>query len=82
MFRTLVAALERIVPRVHGQTLQDYSQALELDERVPIDVVHNAFSSYEEVRFGRRPFDDTRAVQLREALRAARDAAKRTRLPS
>lgn len=71
-FRQLLIALHRVLPRTREQSLWGYANSLRAIDGVPIDDVERAFAAYEEVRFGRRAFDESRRESIDRALRAVK----------
>lgn len=56
--------------RARGQTLELFAAELARRDRLPPEV-KDAFATYQEVRFGGRPFDDQRHERMQRAVRAA-----------
>ncbi len=73
LFRKLMNALTKRSPRMRGQSLWDYARTLQAVDGVPVDAIENAFSAYEEVRFGQRQFDSDRRRRLEDALARMHD---------
>lgn len=56
--------------RARGQTLEQFGQVLAARQRLEPELAH-AFRTYQEVRFGGYPFDETREQALQRGLAAA-----------
>lgn len=61
-------------PRLANQTLEQYVDRLRADARID-PAIPVAFTTYQEVRFGARPFDQARRERLQQAMLAARTLA-------
>jgi len=76
LLRALAAAGH---PRLRGQTLELFARELARRDRLQPEV-QRAFATYQEVRFGGRPYDDARHAHMERGVRAAialRDADRR-----
>ena len=58
------------LPRAPGQTLEAHARAMAAQRRL-LPEVSAAFTAYQEVRFGGRPFDAARTLVLQHAIAAA-----------
>jgi transglutaminase-like putative cysteine protease len=68
--KTLRALAEAGLARARGQTLETYARDLAARDSLPA-ALQDAFSAYQEVRFGGRPFDSSREQRLLRGLHAA-----------
>ncbi len=66
--------------RRRGQSLESFASKLDR-EHAPTTGLTDAFSAYQEIRFGGRPFDEARRKKLERGVKNARELSDESRKP-